>query len=71
MAAPFSPLQYLIAILAMWINRQQQATIDYLKEENRLPKAKLGDRRLGFTDSERRRLAIAAKALGRKALAEL
>ena len=71
MVTPLFPLQYLIATLALWLNRQQQEVIDYLKEENRLLKAKLGDRKIQFTDAERRRLAIRAKALGRKVLSQL
>ena len=39
MVASLFPLQYLIATLALWLNRQQQEIIDYLKEENRLLKA--------------------------------
>jgi transposase InsO family protein len=61
----------MIAALALWLDRQQQAAIDYLKEENRLLKEKLGSRKLRFTDAERRRLAVRGKALGRKLLAEL
>jgi transposase InsO family protein len=71
MAAGYFPLQYLIAVFALWLNRQQQEVIDYLKEENRLLKEKLGDRKLHFTDAERRRLAARAKLLGRKILAQL
>ena len=71
MVATLFPLQYLIATIALWLNRQQQAVIDYLKEENRLLKAKLGDRQLQFTDAERRRLAIRAKSVGRKVLRQL
>ncbi len=55
----------------MWLNRQQQEVIDYLKEENRMLKAKLGGRKMRFTDAERRRLAIRAKAIGRKLLSQL
>ena len=71
MVAPLFPLQYLIATLALWLNRQQQEVIDYLKAENRLLKVKLGDRKIHFTDAERRRLAIRAKAIGRKVLSQL
>jgi putative transposase len=71
MAASLFPLQYLIAVVALWLGRQQQEAIDYLKEENRLLKEKLGDRKLHFTDAERRRLATRAKLLGRKRLAQL
>jgi putative transposase len=71
MVSPLFPLQYVIAAFALWLNRQQQEVIDYLKEENRLLKEKLGDRKLHFTDAERRRLAARAKVLGRKILAQL
>ena len=71
MVASLFPLQYLIATLALWLNRQQQEVIDYLKEENRMLKAKLGGRKIQFTDAERRRLAIRAKAVGRKLLSQL
>ena len=71
MVAPLFPLQYLIASLALRPNRQQQEVVDYLKAENRLLKVKLGDRKIHFTDAERRRLAIRAKAIGRKVLSQL
>ena len=71
MVATLFPLQYLIATLALWLNRQQQEVIVYLKEENRLLKAKLGDRKIQFTNAERRRLAIRAKAIGHKLLGQL
>ena len=66
MVATLFPLQYLVATLALWLYRHQQEVIDYLKEENRVLKAKLGDRKLQFTDAERGRLAIRAKSVGRK-----
>jgi putative transposase len=61
----------MIAALGLWLNRQQQDVIDYLKEENQLLKAKLGGRSIHFTDAERCRLALRAKALGRKLLRQL
>jgi putative transposase len=65
------PLQFLVTLLAGWVNRRQHEMIEYLNEENRLLKKRLGDRRLRFTDAERRRLARKAHVLGRKALSEL
>ena len=64
-------LQVLIAIIAGWINRRQQQVIDYLLEENRTLHAKLGGKRIRFTDSERRRLAALALPIGRKRLKSL
>ena len=51
-----------------WNNNKKH---EYLQEENRLLKERLGDRRIHFTDAERRRLARRAKRLGRKVLNEL
>lgn len=65
------PLQFLILILAGWINRSQQNVIDYLKEENRQLREKLGEKRPSFTDSQRRRLASKAKLIGRQGLFEI
>ena len=42
--------------------------IEYLLEESRIPHGQLGDRRLRLTDAQRRRLAVRAEVLGRKAL---
>ncbi|MBL8270112.1 hypothetical protein [Steroidobacter sp.] len=64
------PFQFLLALLAGWINRRQLDAIESLKAENRWLKERLGGRRLRFTDAERRRLAHRAYALGRKALSE-
>ena len=67
------PIQVRILVLALagWLNRHQQDAVDYLREENRILRAKLGPRRLRFTERERRRLAIRGKALGRALLAQV
>jgi transposase InsO family protein len=65
------PLQMLFLMFAGWINRQQLDVIEYLKEENRILRGRLGGLRIRFTDAERRRSARKAHALGRKALNEL
>ena len=67
----FLPFQLVLLMFAGWLNRHQLDVIEYLQEENRLLKERLGGRRLRFTDAERRRLARAAHALGRKVLSEL
>ena len=71
MAASTSLLQFLLMVVAGWLHRQQAATIDYLKAENRMLRTRLGGRRIVFKDAERRQLAEKARALGRKALHEL
>jgi len=65
------PWQIFLAALAGWINRHRQAAIDYLRQENRVLHEQLGGRQLRLTDDQRRRLAIAGKAVGRKALGDL
>lgn len=61
----------LLLMLAGWINRHQQDMIDYLLEENKILREKLGKKRLLLNDDQRRRLAVRAKRLSRKALAEI
>src|SRR5262249_52483060 len=65
------PWQLLLLIVAGWINRQQQEVIDYLRIENQVLKEKLGRRRILLNGEQRRRLAVKAKVLGRKLLAEV
>ena len=65
------PFHLLLAALAHWINKEQAAVIDYLKEENRVLRDRLGSKRIRFTDAERRRLAVKAKVLGRNLLRDL
>ena len=64
-------VQFLLLVLAGWVNRQQQDVIDYLQEENRVLRAGLRGKRLSLSDDERRRLAVKAQALGREALAQI
>jgi putative transposase len=54
-----------------WVKRRQLDVIEYLQEENRVLKERLGGRRIRFTDVERRKLARKAQLLGRKVLEEL
>jgi putative transposase len=63
------PLAFVVLLVAGWVNRQQQAVIDYLLEENRVLRAAHEPRRLRLTDDERRRLAVKGKVLGRRRLA--
>jgi hypothetical protein len=53
------------------MNQHQLQVIEYLREENRVLREQLGERRLRFNDDQRRRLAAKAKGLGRKLLAEV
>jgi putative transposase len=68
---PGSFLALLSASIACWLERQAAARIEYLKAENRALRARLGPRRIVFTDAERRTLATLAKEVGRRALSNL
>jgi hypothetical protein len=65
------PLAFFALLFSGWVNRPQQAVIDYLLEENRVLRAAQGSRRLRLTDDHRRRLAVKGKALGRRRLASI
>jgi transposase InsO family protein len=71
MSTVLYPWQILVAAMASWITRQQDAAIDYLREENRILKHQLGNKRLRLTDDQRRRLAVLGKSLGRRALTDV
>ena len=58
----------LLAMMAGWLNRHQQDMIDYLKVENAILKEKLGKKRIILSDDQKRKLAVLAKNIGRKAL---
>ena len=53
------------------MNQRQLQVIEYLREENRVLREQLGGRQVRLNDNQRRRLAVKAKALGRKALTEV
>ena len=63
-------LRLVILTAAGWINKDQQKIIDYLLEEIRVYQEHFKGRRLRFTDEQRRRLSVKAKALGRKILGQ-
>lgn len=65
-----NPMTILLAMLAGWLNRQQADIIDYLTEENKILREKLGPKRILLNDNQRRRLAILGKKLGRKTLGQ-
>jgi len=62
-----NPLSFLLVCFAGWMNRRQQAVIEYLQEEVRVLQEQLG-KRPRFTDDQRRRLAVKGKSVGRKGL---
>ena len=44
------PIRFLLLTLAGWVNREQQAVIDYLREENAVLREQMGGRRLRLND---------------------
>src|SRR3954464_4460859 len=71
MSRLLDPVQFLVIAIAGWMNQRQLQSIEYLREENRILREQLGGRRVRFNDDQRRRLAVCAKGLGRKLLAEV
>jgi len=62
-------LRFFVVFCAGWINREQQALIEYLTTELAVWKELHGKKRPALNDGQRRRLALAAKELGNAALA--
>ena len=53
MISVLTPLQLMSVALAGWLNQRQQSVIEYLLEENRVLRERMGPRRPQFTDSQR------------------
>ena len=64
-------LQLVLMILTGWLGRREREALAYLIEENRLLRRQVGGRRLRLTDDDRRRLAVRALRVGRRALREI
>ena len=62
------PWTMLLMMLAGWLNRHQQDVIEYLREENKILREKIGKKRIILNDNQRMRLAHLGKRLGRKVL---
>jgi hypothetical protein len=58
----------LVNLVAGWVNRHQQAVLDYLTEERQILIEQLGGKPKALTNSQRIRLTRKAKNLGRRAL---
>src|SRR3954453_15488045 len=71
MPTVLDPFQFVLIAVAGWMNHRQIQMIEYLREENRVLREQLGERRLQLTDDQRRRLAVRAKGLGRKLLTQI
>ena len=68
MTADYHPLLALLLTVSGWVSREQQRTIEYLVEENRVLKEQFKGRKLRLNDDQRRRLASKGKQLGRRLL---
>ena len=66
MDARLDPFSFVVVSLAGWMNHHQQQVVDYLMEENRVLREQIGNRRMRYTDDQRRRLAARAKKFGRR-----
>jgi putative transposase len=64
-------LQLILVAIVGWMNRHQQALIEYLQEENRVLLEQLGGKPKRFSDAQRMRLARRGKAVGRHHLGQL
>src|SRR4030095_4764148 len=71
MSAASPVLSFLLMMMSGWVHRHQLIVIEFLQAENRLPKDRLGGRRIRFTYAERALLARKARVVGRKALLKL
>jgi transposase InsO family protein len=65
------PWHLIVAALAGWVNQQQKQQIEFLLATIEILKERQGRRRIFLNDDQRRRLAVKAKVLGRKLLAEV
>ncbi len=63
------PLHLLVVILAGWINRHQQAVIEFQSTQILVLMDKLGDKRILLNNNQRRRLAFKRQDLRTKGLA--
>jgi hypothetical protein len=57
------PFRFVLIAVAGWMNQWKYQIIDYLREENRVLREQLGERRLRFNDDQRRRLGRSAREL--------
>jgi putative transposase len=71
MRRTFDPFRLLLISVAGWLGQQQREAIDYLREQNRVLREQLGNKRLRLNHNQRRRLAAKAKKLGRRILHEV
>ena len=54
MRTGIDPFSFLVNCIAGWMNQHQHQVIEYLIEENRILREQMGNRRMRFTDNQRR-----------------
>lgn len=65
------PWQFLLLIIAGWVNREQQQVIEFLRAEVEILLEIQGRKRILLNDKQRARLAVKGKTLGRQVLKEI
>jgi hypothetical protein len=60
-----------VAVFTGWLGSQERQAIAYLMQENRVLRRQFDQRRLKFTDTERRRLAVRSHRLGRQVVRQI
>ena len=60
----FDPFQFVVVADAGWMNQRKQQAIEYLREENRVLREQLGNRRVRLNDDQRHRLADPNQLVG-------
>lgn len=68
MRKALQPWEFLLLILSGRANLNRQKVIDGRIEENRIPKGRLREKRIRFTDEEHRKMAVKGKGIDRKLL---
>ena len=71
MRAGLDPFSFLVVSIAGRMNQRQHRVIKYLIGENHVLREQLGNRRMRFSDSQRRRLAANLSNLATAKLLEL
>jgi len=66
MSKVLDPFRFVLIALAGWMNHRQYQVIDYLREENRVLREQLGNRRLRFNDDQRRIVTGLKMMMGRE-----
>ena len=71
MSVLLQPWQILLAYLCGLVNERQQQVIEFQNAQIHVLMKQLGKKRLLLSDDQRRKLAVKAQAIGRKALLQL